>query len=268
MMHTELELMVKAGLTPLETLADATSVPAKIFSLNDRGPYRAGDCVPICCWSTVIQPKTSARRATSSRFGSRACELTAKAIAIGTAQEQRSLEVRGGMVAADSDTIFKGNSKVRLRVVDGGPDRSPSIMILACDARPGIKYPFAGAMFIPALAQAEPKLAGIKEVSFWSKGDGKIYSVAMFTRTGGATPVLRPFIAGKDWARNIQFRFLNFTPAVTTLRCCRSSRRSPARTTSSCRVFVCFLSLNFDPCLPTMAGARIPSHHSKKEPRR
>ena len=41
-LHTELELMVNAGLTPSETLADATSVPAKIFSLNDRGRIAPG----------------------------------------------------------------------------------------------------------------------------------------------------------------------------------------------------------------------------------
>ncbi len=31
-----------AGLTPMETLADATSVPAKIFALNDRGRIAPG----------------------------------------------------------------------------------------------------------------------------------------------------------------------------------------------------------------------------------
>ena len=42
MMHTELELMVKAGLSPSEALADATSVPAKIFGLDDRGRIAPG----------------------------------------------------------------------------------------------------------------------------------------------------------------------------------------------------------------------------------
>jgi imidazolonepropionase-like amidohydrolase len=42
LMHAELELMVKAGLTPTETLADATSVPARIFSLSDRGRIAPG----------------------------------------------------------------------------------------------------------------------------------------------------------------------------------------------------------------------------------
>src|SRR5260370_18615905 len=41
-LHTELELMVNAGLTPTETLAAATSVPAKMFSLDDRGRIASG----------------------------------------------------------------------------------------------------------------------------------------------------------------------------------------------------------------------------------
>ncbi len=36
-LHRELELLVQAGLTPSEALSSATSVPAKIFDLKDRG---------------------------------------------------------------------------------------------------------------------------------------------------------------------------------------------------------------------------------------
>lgn len=41
-LHHELELLVKAGLTPMEALAAATSVPARIFDLADRGRIAAG----------------------------------------------------------------------------------------------------------------------------------------------------------------------------------------------------------------------------------
>ena len=42
LMDAELETVVKAGLSPADALADATSVPAKIFSLNDRGRIAPG----------------------------------------------------------------------------------------------------------------------------------------------------------------------------------------------------------------------------------
>lgn len=41
-LHTELELLVKAGLAPVEALAAATSVPAAAFGLADRGRIAAG----------------------------------------------------------------------------------------------------------------------------------------------------------------------------------------------------------------------------------
>lgn len=41
-MHRELELLVRAGLTPMEALAAGTSLPADYFALDDRGRISAG----------------------------------------------------------------------------------------------------------------------------------------------------------------------------------------------------------------------------------
>lgn len=41
-LHRELELLVRAGLTPVESLAAATSEPARAFGLRDRGRIAAG----------------------------------------------------------------------------------------------------------------------------------------------------------------------------------------------------------------------------------
>lgn len=41
-LHGELSLLVRSGLSPSQALAAATSVPARIFRLNDRGSIRAG----------------------------------------------------------------------------------------------------------------------------------------------------------------------------------------------------------------------------------
>ncbi|HYJ42103.1 MAG TPA: amidohydrolase family protein [Steroidobacteraceae bacterium] len=42
-MHREMALLVQAGLTPVEALAAATSVPAKVFGLGDRGRIAEGN---------------------------------------------------------------------------------------------------------------------------------------------------------------------------------------------------------------------------------
>ena len=41
-LHRELELLVRAGLTPVQALAAATSEPARVFGLADRGRVAAG----------------------------------------------------------------------------------------------------------------------------------------------------------------------------------------------------------------------------------
>jgi imidazolonepropionase-like amidohydrolase len=41
-LHDELVLLVRTGLTPLQALRAATSVPARAFHLEDRGLIRAG----------------------------------------------------------------------------------------------------------------------------------------------------------------------------------------------------------------------------------
>ena len=41
-MHHELQLLVKAGLSPIEALRSATSVPARRFGLEDRGMIEVG----------------------------------------------------------------------------------------------------------------------------------------------------------------------------------------------------------------------------------
>lgn len=40
--HEELELMVKAGFTPVDALKSATSVPSKVFGFSDRGVIKEG----------------------------------------------------------------------------------------------------------------------------------------------------------------------------------------------------------------------------------
>jgi hypothetical protein len=52
----------------------------------------------------------------------------------------------------------------------------------------------------------EVNLSGKKAISFWAKGDGKNYAVAVQTEsTQGQMPAIQPFVAGPQWK---QFSFL------------------------------------------------------------
>ncbi len=125
----------------------------------------------------------------------------------------------------DTDVIFNGKSTERLQEIDGGPDHAPSTLMLDCDVQPGIKYPFAGLLDVfhtlldlHCNELRQWTFLGGKDITFWSRGDGKAYAVAMFTQTGKWT---RRFCAHSSPARsgrNTRCGFPNSTPMGTTLR--------------------------------------------------
>ena len=67
-LHRELQLLVDAGLSPLEALTAATAAPADLFGLA-IADASAPDCQLICCWLTVTPPSTSAPPPTSMASG-------------------------------------------------------------------------------------------------------------------------------------------------------------------------------------------------------
>jgi hypothetical protein len=70
-MVRELELLTRAGFSPLEALAASTSVTARHFGPADRGRITRA-CVPTWYWSTATRPGTSPPAAPSPRSGAAA----------------------------------------------------------------------------------------------------------------------------------------------------------------------------------------------------
>jgi imidazolonepropionase-like amidohydrolase len=67
-LHQELQLLVEAGLSPVEALQAATSIPARRFGLTDRGGSFLGPA-PTCCWSMGTQRRTSQTHCPSELCG-------------------------------------------------------------------------------------------------------------------------------------------------------------------------------------------------------
>jgi membrane-associated protease RseP (regulator of RpoE activity) len=69
-----------------------------------------------------------------------------------------------------------------------------------------IAMPFAGVMFFPVGWGFSPvNYFGVKDLTFWVKGDGRSYWISMFTQGGGPKPAPISFVAGKNWeAHTIQ----------------------------------------------------------------
>jgi hypothetical protein len=77
----------------------------------------------------------------------------------------------------------------------------------------GGPFSFAGALFSPGPAIMQSvNLSNKKTISFWTKGDGKNYTLLVLTdQSDGSNsmPATKPFVAGPEW-KQYTFTFSDF----------------------------------------------------------
>ncbi len=222
--HRELELLVSAGLSPTEALAAATSTPARIFGLKDRGRIATGlraDLVLVKgdptadvtasrdiqrIWKgghEVARPKTPPRTAA-------AAAPAPQAPASGEISnfEDGTFGATFGNPWTDStDQLAGGKSIVRKEIVDGGANGSRKSLAVTGEVRQGFAYPWSGVMFLPGAAPMAPAdLSKFGGISFDVKGEGATYQFMVFAAHLGRLPVQKTFTAGPEWKR-VRFSF-------------------------------------------------------------
>lgn len=102
---------------------------------------------------------------------------------------------------AAGDDMRGGNSKATQRVIDGGAAGSHGALEVTGTLGDGIQYPFAGTAFFPGGTE-EGKLTdyrGRKELRFFTRGDGRQYTVVFLGATQGGIPPMYGFNTGPDW---------------------------------------------------------------------
>ncbi|HYO14523.1 MAG TPA: amidohydrolase family protein [Thermoanaerobaculia bacterium] len=214
--HRELELLVKAGLSPTEALAAATSAPAKAFKLDDRGWIAPGlradlilvkgdpsrditatrDILRLWKGGVPVQ-RTRTEPAPAAPKGTRA-EIPKEGLV--SDFEDGGLATRFGSGWTEStDKLAGGQSTVRREVVSGGAQGERSLEISG-ETRKGFSFPWAGMMFSPGGRPMVPAdLSAAKEVSFWAQGDGGTYQIMVFATRLGMMPSQKSFVAGPEW---------------------------------------------------------------------
>lgn len=227
-LHRELELLVQAGLTPLEALASATSLPAQQFHLKDRGRIAQGLRADLLL---VKGDPTSDIKATRNivgvwKLGVAADRQSYLAVVqkqkAESEKETRATAVSGSGMVSDfeaekptasfgfgwsvsTDSVAGGKSTAEYKVVSGGAHDSKGSLLITGEITQDFAYPWAGAMFFPGAAPMQPaNLASKKEITFWAKGDGKTYRIMLFAKSGGSIPPTQSFVAGTEWK---EYRF-------------------------------------------------------------
>lgn len=211
-LHREIEMLVEAGLTPLEALASATSLPARHFRIDDRGRIVKGLRADLLLVNGDPTTDITATRAIEGvwKGGVRANRAAfAKTIADARAAIGTPLEVGSGLLSdfngnapaaafgtpwvVSTDGMAGGKSTATLAAENGALKISGTIS----DALP---YAWAGAMWSPAAQPMTPaNLANTKELRFRTRGDGATYRVLVFAKSKGMMPLTRTFVAGADW---------------------------------------------------------------------
>ena len=223
-LHRELELLVRAGLTPTQALTAATATPAARFGLGDRGriaPGRRADLVLVDgdptsdirrtraivgVWKRGVAVDRDAWRASVDAERKRIAKERAAPPPPGSDSgavadfDDGKLTARFGAWSPSTDQLRGGTSTVALRIVDGGAERSRHALEVAGEIRPGGEITWAGALFSPGSSPAEPaNLSAKKALVFWVKGDGRNHRVMLFARQLGSQPAVRKFAAPPEW---------------------------------------------------------------------
>ncbi len=234
-LHRELALLVQAGLTPIEALKSATSVPAAIFHLTDRGRIQSGynaDLLLVkgdpttgitttrnitAIWKNGIPVDRKTYRETTAKEKTAVAAHIVEPPPAGSESgwisdfEAEAISANfGAGWSVSTDTMMGGKSTAEFHRVTGGAQGSTGAMMITGNIVAGIPSSWAGAFFSPGLAMMTPaNLSAKKTVSFWAKGDGKTYYIMIFAQSLGYMPAIQTFAVGSEW-KQYTFPFEQF----------------------------------------------------------
>jgi imidazolonepropionase-like amidohydrolase len=219
-LHRELELLVGAGLSPVEALAAATSVPARAFRLSDRGRIAQGlraDLVLVngdptasitatraiaAVWKAgvPVDRKAFADLVIAERKRASASPEALAAGVISNFENGRLDAAFGTSWIATTDAFAGGKSTGEMKVVDAGAGGAGKALALTGTISDAVAYAWSGAMWSPGNQPMQPAdLSSKKEIVFRAKGDGGTYRVLVMAQSKGMTPLQREFVAPAAW---------------------------------------------------------------------
>ncbi len=213
-LHHELELLVRAGLTPTQALASATSLPAKRFGIDDRGRIAAGlradlllvDGNPlddITSTRAIAMVWKNGYRITRDLAVSTPAAV-AQVIPAGTLVSDfdgDAITAKFGSWQPTTDQMAGGASVVSHLLAEGGAKGTRGALRVAGEVKPGFPFPWSGVMFFPATQPMSPiDLSSRSELVFQVRGDGRRYNAMLFSGASAqGMPSTQAFVASPQW---------------------------------------------------------------------
>ncbi len=211
--HRELELLVRAGLTPVAALTAATATPARIFPIGNRGRIAAGQRADLLLVNGDPTADITATRdiAVIWKYGVRVERTTAPATSGTTAPATTDGVVSrfdsapvasafGSGWQISTDSLLGGTSTATMTLVKAGANGTSGALEVSGRLDAGSAYPWAGAMYFPGPAPMAPaNLSQFKEIVFWARGVAREHQLMIFTSRLGNIPATRPFAVDAEW---------------------------------------------------------------------
>lgn len=226
-LHGELELLVQAGLSPEEALRAATSLPAQIFGMSDRGKIAVGMRADLILIDADPSQDIRATRAINmiwkngfvinangSGQSSVAAEKVASQSKISDFDRQSIEASFGSGWQSSTDSLMGGSSTATMKRIAGGANASAGALEIRGGIKPGFAFPWAGAVFFPGSAPMRAvDLSASREIVFQTRGDGREYNVLLLSgENQQGLPAMQAFVAGPEW-REVRLALASFSGA-------------------------------------------------------
>jgi imidazolonepropionase-like amidohydrolase len=223
--HREMELLVKAGLTPEQALTAATEAPAKAFRLTDRGRIAPGlkadlvlvegdptrdilatrHIVEIWKDGVSANPLRDAQRArllkaATSQPAPIALPADGRIGLFSASADRATLEAPFGTGwSPTTDAIAGGKSIVALKPAGAAPNGQAAVALVG-ELKPDFPFPWAGVMFVAGKPPFAPvNLSSAGKLAFWVRGKAASTAVFAFSPATGQRPAIMPFAVTETW---------------------------------------------------------------------
>jgi imidazolonepropionase-like amidohydrolase len=233
-LHGELELLVVAGMKPVDALAAATSVPADVFGLKDRGRIAPGLRADLLLVRGNPAEDVTATRdiagvwklgvkldRDSYRVRMEALQKSWKETATLPPPDGSESGLISGFDSGDyftnfgftwfetTDAMMGGKSKSVIDIAPGGAENTAGSLVITGEMKPGSPFPWAGAAFFPGITEWScANLSSWNAISFWAKG-GTGKAVVLLILQGKPMPAFQLFTIGEEW-KKYEFPFSGF----------------------------------------------------------
>jgi len=218
-LHGELALLVRAGLTPTQALEAATSLPAQIFKLADRGRIAAGLRADLLLVDGDPTVDITATRAIVTIWmngyavdrGPRADAQSAVATSAEPAADANPLiaDFEAGTPAArigtgfsvTTDQLVGGKSSAELVWTAGGASSSKGCLNVHGQVDGGLPYAWSGALWMASATAMEPvDYSARKELVFKVRGAPRQGLAMIFSGpAANGRPAMLPFAITPEW---------------------------------------------------------------------